>query len=153
MTAHLRTDYHLLPLRPDLTRGKNDVLKNMLCSAFYQSSSDLAVWYKRSGTSRDYNLSHTLGIYEVPETIYSNCEWLDFIHHCRESLVVNRKQDSFLQEILINPAMKSGYVIPLFKNTQISDILILNSITADSYGSRNCRDLNSLSMICSDLLF
>ncbi len=153
MPVHLRTDSPLLPLRPDLRQGKQGILEKMLQSAFYQSSSDLAAWYSRSGTSRDYSLAHSLGIYDVPETIYAASGWLDFIHHCRESLVVNRKKGTFLEEILINPAMNSGYVIPLFENMQISDILILNSISPDSFGSKKCHDLQSLSRICSDLLF
>ena len=153
MYVHVRTEHQLLPFRPDMQQGKLGILENLLKSAFYQSSSDLAAWYSRKGTSRNYILIKSLGAYDVPEKILSDWEWLDFIHHCRESLVLNKAGKSFLDGILIHPVMKSGYVIPLFENTQISDIVILNSRATDSYGRKNCCDLHSLSMICSDLLF
>ncbi len=149
-----RTDHSLLPFRPDIHLGKKGILETLVQTSLYQTASDMAALYSLNPDAETFSLSLGLGIYRFPAKFDRDMEWVDFLFHCGDSLVLNRRSGkNFLNGILMNPDMKSGYVLPLFKKNTISDMVVLNSRVINHYGRKNCTDLCSLGRICSDLLY
>ena len=70
----------------------------------------------------DLKLTFKRGNYELPEIISGSSDLVCFLRECRETLIFNNKYGdtkkidtaaSFLKEVLIHPAMKSGMALPI----------------------------------------
>jgi len=88
----------------------------------------------------DLKLVFKRGSYELPEVISGSSELVRFLRECREALIFNNKHTektdaatSFLKEVLIHPAMKSGMALPIITPPREIGILFVASRVAQFF--------------------
>jgi PAS domain S-box-containing protein len=120
---------------------------------------DLAAFYilkDMDDRKSDLKLVYKRGRYEVPETISGSSELVVFLRECKEALIFNNRHTleetektssrmggSFLKEVLIHPAMKSGMALPIVSPPREIGIMFAASQTPCFFNRRRFHFLDS----------
>jgi len=139
--SNMPTDQDLVRAGALLAREKNfkDLVNVFVEQAQDISRADLTAFYillDPSDKKSDLKLVFKRGRYPVPETISGSSELVRFLRECREALIYNNSKIThdrsnemvrFLQEVLINPEMKSGMALPIVSSPREIGILFTGS--------------------------
>jgi len=134
----LPTEQDLVRAGTLLAREKNfkDLVIMFVEQAQDISHTDIAAFYiliDAEDSNSDLKLVFKRGKLPVPETISGTSELVLFLRECREALIFNNKPEtdqktpSFLKEVLINPAMKSGMALPIVSAPREIGVLFVGS--------------------------
>ncbi len=124
-------------------RNFRDLITIFVEQAQDVSRAEVAAFYGFKNTEdrkSDLKLVFKRGSYELPEAIAGSTELVCFLRECREALIFNNKYTekvdpatSFLKEVLIHPAMKSGMALPIITPPREIGILFVASRMAQFF--------------------
>jgi PAS domain S-box-containing protein len=77
---------------------------------------------------------------------------MDFLQECGEAVVLLSRSVSPFEDLLLNPAMNSGMVLPVKAGQRLIGALFLNSRYQNHYGNERFRYLDSLVRLAGGLL-
>jgi len=120
-------------------RNFKDLISIFVEQAQDISRAEIAAFYSfknMEDRKSDLKLVFKRGSYELPDIISGSSELVCFLRECRETLIFNNKitekadaAASFLKEVLIHPAMKSGMALPIITPPREIGILFVMSRT------------------------
>ncbi len=119
------------------------------------TKSDLSCLYlaeDSKDTKSTYIMVYRRGKFEVPEKLYPESETIQFLIENRETIVILNREPKFFKDILLNPEMESGIVIPLFTQKDNLAIFILNSTLPEFYNRARFEFLDSFGKLASGML-
>jgi PAS domain S-box-containing protein len=122
------------------------------------SCTDLAAFYKinNDDEKNELKLVYKRGRYQVPKTISTDNELIEFLRDCRETLVFNNKNLnskadnrtlSVFKEVLINPEMKSGMALPIVSPPHEIGILFVGSCVPNFFNRSRFYFLDSFTKL------
>jgi len=119
------------------------------------SRSDLACLYiypDQPTSGGKLQLIYRRGLRDVPGTIPSNLELLEFLRECGEAVVLLSRKESPFIDIFLSPDMNSAIVLPVKSGKRNIGALFLNSRNENHYGNELFRYLDSLNRLAGGLL-
>jgi len=140
-----------LSVEPDF-KGLVSVLVEQ--SADY-SRSDLACLYifnSQEEQKEKLHLVYRRGVREVPNTISSGSQLIEFLEECGEAVVLLSRKKSPFSDIFLSSGMNSGIVLPVKAGKKLIGALFLNSRSKNHYGNNRFRYLDSLNRLAGGLL-
>jgi len=163
------TDNPDMPTEEDLVRAGallthernfRDLVSVFVGQAQDISRVDMAAFYVLKDTDdskSDLKLAIKKGRYSVPETISGSSELVCFIRDCREALIFNnnetrRKYETFMKEVIINPEMKSGMVLPIVSFPREIGVLFVGALTSCFFNRRRFHFLDAYTKIAAGAL-
>jgi PAS domain S-box-containing protein len=126
-----KTGAFALPTEQDLVRAgtllaRQRTFKDLIASFVEQAQDishvEVAAFYvikNMEERNSDLKLIFQRGNYQLPSVISGSSELVCFLRECRETVIFNNRYTSidaapsFMKEVLIHPAMKSGMALPL----------------------------------------
>jgi adenylate cyclase len=138
-TSGTPTEQDLVRAGALIARERNfkDLITVFVEQAQDVSRAEVAAFYgfrNMEDRKSDLKLVFKRGSYELPEIISGSAELVCFLRECRETLVFNNKYTekadaaaSYLKEVLIHPAMKSGMALPIITPPREIGILFVAS--------------------------
>jgi len=158
----LPTDEDLIRASSLLTQERNfrDLLSIFIGQAQDISRVDMAAFYVLKDTDdrkSDLKLAIKKGRYDVPETISGGSDLVCFIRDCKESLIFNnnetlRKYEAFMKEVLINPEMKSGMVLPIVSFPREIGVLFVGARTSCFFNRKRFHFLDAYTKLAAGAL-
>ena len=92
------------------------------------------------------------GKYNVPHSLKTDSDFIQFVEDCREVIVVHSKNDPFFTEGLLNENMNSSIILPLTASKKKIGILILNSRKNDFYGKSRLHFLDAFTKLSAGIV-
>ena len=116
------------------------------------SRSELAGLYLYPEGGGSPKLVYKRGWYDLPANLSGRSGLLSFAEDCGETIVLLSRKQSPFSEMLLDPKMNSGIVLPLSVPSEKLGYLILNSDREDFYCGERFRFLESVSKFAGGLL-
>lgn len=144
----LTTDQSRTSLISTLVEQAQDISKSEIGVLYAYPSNNTS----SSKTTLPLKMIFKRGKYDVPGSLSSNSDLIQFMEDCREVLVVHRREDPFFSKALLNDAMNSAIVLPLTTSKKKIGILILNSKKRDFYGKNRLHFLDAFTKLSAGMV-